>query len=93
MNIRCLWAFAAAVFPFRVAAQDWHVGLCQASVDASLSFPVAGVLSRIVRQEGESVNAGDVILELESELEALEVTRQLLAVDAAKKATVNRCCG
>lgn len=66
-------------------AQDWQEGLCQASVDASLSFPIGGILSKILVKEGESVKAGDVILELESETEALEVTRQKLAVEAAKK--------
>lgn len=70
--------------PGSLAAQDWHEGLCQATVDASLSFPVPGVLAKIVKKEGETVKEGDVILEMESEMETLEVTRQKLAVASAK---------
>jgi membrane fusion protein (multidrug efflux system) len=66
-------------------AQEWHEGLCVASVDASLSFPIPGVLARIHLKEGELVKEGQVILELESEIESLEVERQKLAVEAARK--------
>lgn len=66
-------------------AQEAYTGLCQARVDASLSFPVAGVIAQILKKEGDTVRAGDVILELESTMESLEVARQELAVAAAKK--------
>jgi RND family efflux transporter MFP subunit len=69
----------------RAAAQDWHQGLCQANVDASLSFPVGGVLSKILVKKGDAVKEGEIILQLENETETLEVTRQHLAVEAAKK--------
>ena len=89
MNIQATYfsailLLAMALLPSPAAAQEWHEGLCQATVVASLSFPVAGVLAKIVKQEGETVKEGDVILELENELEALEVSRQKLAVEAAK---------
>jgi len=75
---------ALTLLPFSAAAQEWHEGLCQATVDASLSFPVPGVLGKVLKKEGEAVKEGDVILELESGMETLEVTRQKLAVAAAK---------
>src|SRR5687768_16850181 len=46
--------------PFSAVAQEWHEGLCQATVDASLSFPVPGVLGKVVKKEGEAVKEGDV---------------------------------
>ena len=66
-------------------AQEWQTGLSQARVDASLSFPVGGVIAQILKKEGDPVHRGDVILELESNMESLEVARQTLAVEAAKK--------
>jgi len=66
-------------------AQEWHTGLCQGRVDATLSFPVGGVIAQILKKEGEPVRRDDVILELESSLESLEVARQSLAVEAAQK--------
>jgi RND family efflux transporter MFP subunit len=68
-----------------LGAQDWHDGLCQANVDASLSFPVGGILARILVKKGDAVREGDIILQLENETETLEVMRQKLAVEAAKK--------
>jgi len=73
------------VSPLRAQAPDWHQGLCQGRVDATLSFPVGGVIARILKKEGDTVRSDDVILELESNLETLEVARQTLAVEAAKK--------
>lgn len=67
------------------AQQDWHEGLCKPSVDASLSFPVAGVLAKVLVKEGDAVKSGQALMELESDTEALEVERQSLAVDAARK--------
>ena len=37
----------ALLLPSTVHAQEWHTGLCQAKVDASLSFPVGGVIARM----------------------------------------------
>ncbi len=65
--------------------QEWHTGLCQGRVDTTLSFPVGGIISQILKKEGDTVRQDDVILELESGLESLEVARQTLAVEAAKK--------
>jgi RND family efflux transporter MFP subunit len=85
VRVPAVLALAFLMVPLTAAAQDWHEGLCQATVDASLSFPVPGVLAKVEKKEGEPVKQGDVILELESETENLEVSRQILAVDAAKK--------
>jgi RND family efflux transporter MFP subunit len=74
-----------ALFATAVRAQDWHDGLCEAKVDASLSFPVGGVLAKVLVKEGEQVKAGQPLLELENDIETLEVKRQELAVEAARK--------
>jgi RND family efflux transporter MFP subunit len=68
-----------------IAADPWHAGLSEPRVDASLSFPLAGVLSVVRVKEGDVVKAGDVLLELENESERLEVQRRHLAMQAARK--------
>ena len=77
--------FMALFLAASVRAQEWHTGLSQASVDATVSFPVGGIIAKILKKENEPVKAGEVILELENELETLEVERQKLAVAASFK--------
>lgn len=75
----------ALLLPVSSRAQDWHTGLSQASVDATVSFPVGGIIAKILKKENEPVKEGEIILELENELETLEVARQKLAVEAARR--------
>ncbi len=75
----------ALLLPVSSRAQDWHTGLSQASVDATVSFPVGGIIAKILKKENEPVKEGEIILELENDLETLEVARQKLAVEAARK--------
>jgi RND family efflux transporter MFP subunit len=80
--------FIVALSPLVIPSahgQEWHTGLCQARVDASVSFAVGGVIAQVLKKEGDSVRENEVILELESTIESLEVARQTLAVEAAKK--------
>ncbi len=65
--------------------QEWYTGLSQASVDATVSFPVGGIIAKILKKQNEPVKEGEVILELENDLETLEVARQKLAVEASFK--------
>ena len=84
-SLICLTAILALLPTAALRAQEWHTGLSQASVDATMSFPVGGTISKILKKENEPVKEGEVILELENDLETLEVARQKLAVEAARK--------
>ena len=85
MNFPVPSVILALLLPATLRSQDWSPGLSQASVDATVSFPVGGVIAKILKKENEPVKEGEVILELENDLETLEVARQKLAVEAARK--------
>ena len=69
-------------------AQQWTFrGITEPHKDATLSASVAGTVSVIYHQEGEAVEAGEIILELEREAESLEVERRRLI--ASSKVEVN----
>jgi len=57
-------------------------GITEPCRDATLSATVAGTLAVIHKKEGEAVAAGEVILELEKDLESLEVERRLLIAES-----------
>lgn len=69
-------ACAVWVWPLAGPATEPASGITQAMYDGTLSLPVAGIVTRCVRLEGEFVQPGDVLLELDSALETLEVTRR-----------------
>ncbi len=56
-------------------------GLTEAFLDATLSAPVAGILGRHFFKEGDSVEAGQVIVELDKRVEELEVARRQTVLD------------
>lgn len=65
------------------AAQQWTFrGITEPGKDATLSASVAGTLSLIHYKEGEAVEAGEIILELEREAESLEVERRGLIAES-----------
>ncbi len=53
--------------------------------DVSLGFPDAGIIHVEFFHEGDAVKKGDVILELDKNLEAIEVTRTEAIMDQNKK--------
>lgn len=57
-------------------------GITEPCRDATLSATVAGTLAVIHKKEGEPVRAGEVILELEKELESIEVERRQLIAES-----------
>jgi RND family efflux transporter MFP subunit len=57
-------------------------GITEPCRDATLSATVAGTLAVIHKKEGEQVRAGEVILELEKDLESIEVERRLLIAES-----------
>lgn len=58
-------------------------GITEPSSDATLTSPVAGVISKIFFREGDSVAKGDVVVQLDNRLEELEVQRRTIAVENA----------
>lgn len=56
-------------------------GLTEAFLDATLSAPVAGILGKHFFKEGDSVEAGQVIVELDKRMEELEVARRQTVLD------------
>jgi RND family efflux transporter MFP subunit len=59
-------------------------GLTAPIMDVVLSAPVAGTVSARLVQEGDFVQKGKVIMELDKKLEELNVTRRKLVVDTLK---------
>lgn len=51
-------------------------GITEAFLDATLSAPVAGILGKHFFKEGDAVEAGQVIVELDKRMEELEVARR-----------------
>lgn len=70
-------------FPRVTVAGELEVsGITEPCKDSTLSSNVAGVISAILRKEGEFVKQGEVILELENEQETLEVARRKIISDS-----------
>jgi len=65
-----------------VAEQGEFQGITEPYRDSILGAYVTGVISVIKRKEGEFVKKGEVILELESQQEALEVERRKLIAES-----------
>ncbi|MBL9128627.1 MAG: efflux RND transporter periplasmic adaptor subunit, partial [Verrucomicrobiales bacterium] len=65
--------------PSRAASPSAEIetqGLTEAFLDATLSAPVAGILGKHFFKEGDAVEAGQVIVELDKRMEELEVARR-----------------
>lgn len=77
----CLLALWAGPASAQVVVQ----GLTRARVDLKLSLPVPGRVEQLTVSEGDRVRKGDVILSLDSALEALEVERRKLLLDDMAK--------
>ncbi len=78
---------AGALFLGCLLPGAWGQGLAPRGItepyrDATLSATVAGTLAVIYKKEGERVRAGEVILELEKDLESLEVERRRLVAES-----------
>lgn len=64
----------------RLAALD-VAGITEPAGDATLTTPVAGVIAKIHFREGDTVQKGDVVVQLDNRLEELEVQRRTIAVE------------
>jgi RND family efflux transporter MFP subunit len=65
-------------------AGTWVTGITEALNDVTLSAPAAGIISKRPFKEGDSVKAGDVIVELDKKLEELEAERRKYVLDLKK---------
>lgn len=71
-----------------VYATDSVVGITKPMHDIELSFPVDGVVSKVLIKEGQKVKKGDELLALENQLQLQEVQRRkVLLNDKAKLQT------
>ncbi len=76
---------AVNFFPARAAEPGEISGITEPFMDVTLGFADAGIISAQFFHEGDSVKKGDVILELDKDLETLEVTRRKAVMDQNKK--------
>ena len=77
----CVVSLAVAVAA-RVPGADFN-GVTEPFQDATLTAPVAGLIGRHMFVEGDRVEAGKVILELDKRLEELEVARREAVLENA----------
>ncbi len=78
------WLFA---YSFRVNAQDgsWYEGLTHPVLDSTLGAPNDGVIGGRFFDEGDAVQQGQIILELSTEIERLDVERRKVALSLSEK--------
>lgn len=81
---RARWIAACAIaLTHGVSAADLQ-GITEPYLDATLSAPVAGILGKQFFKEGDRVEAGKVIVELDKRIEELEVSRREVQVEYAQ---------
>jgi len=73
--------FIAIGFQVNASHSAEWVGLVHAQADVQLSVPVAGLVRRVHATPGQIIKAGDILLELESELQSLELRRRKIILD------------
>lgn len=88
---RAVWPLALTglliCLPLRAADSaggSWVSGITEAINDVVLSAPAAGIISKRPFKEGDSIKAGDTIVELDKRLEELEVGRRKYVFDLKK---------
>jgi membrane fusion protein (multidrug efflux system) len=81
-RVAASWVITALFGGFSLGALDIP-GITEPSSDATLTTPVAGVISRILHLEGDAVAKGDVVVQLDNRLEELEVQRRTIALENA----------
>lgn len=75
------FCFGAVV---RAEAGETAAGITEPMQDVTLTSSVAGIISKVCIKEGETVNEGEVILELDKRLEELEEKRRKLVMERNK---------
>ena len=78
------WSLFSSTHAADAADGTWANGITEAINDVVLSAPAAGIISKRPFKEGESVKAGETIIELDRRLEELEVGRRKYVLDLKK---------
>lgn len=73
----------ALVHLARAADPSWATGVTEPIHDVTMAFPVVGVVATRPVAEGSGVTNGQVVIELDKQLEQLDVERKRLARDLA----------
>jgi RND family efflux transporter MFP subunit len=81
--------FSSALGAFGAQSGAWISGITEAINDVTLSAPAAGFITRRPFKEGDTVKAGETILELDKKLEELEVNRRNYVLDLKKREMEN----
>lgn len=82
--IVALCPFSMAWGQAQTSAGHWAAGLTEPILDVTISASAAGTISHRFFREGEFVKQGQVILELDKQLEELTVMRRKLVMDTLK---------
>lgn len=87
------YVFFAAAFGFCVVGVQLRgasSGLIEPLQQATLASNVVGRIDRVLVKEGDAVKAGQVLVELEQDLEALEVERRRLVAEDQSEINIAR---
>ena len=76
-------ALSLAMLALPAAEPGWFPGITEPIQDVTMAFPVVGVVGTRPVAEGASVTNGQVVIELDKQLEQLDVERKRLARDLA----------
>lgn len=67
------------------AESEGWTGYSEPVLDSTLAFQSGGIVAKFHVQDGQAVHQGDLLVELDSEQEKLEVERRNLVMEAARK--------
>jgi len=76
-------AMVPAMACLRAAEPTWAPGITEPAKDVTMAFPVVGVVGARPVTEGAAVTNGQVVIELDKQLELLDVERKKLARNLA----------
>ncbi|MHC1766425.1 MAG: efflux RND transporter periplasmic adaptor subunit [Verrucomicrobiia bacterium] len=76
-NLVALWSLLAV----QHAAAASVIGITEPILDSTLGTPVAGIIAARKFKEGDFAKGGDVLIELDKTLEALEVARREVIIE------------
>jgi len=88
---RAGFTFVCACLPWLLTLPVWAAsGLIEPLQQATLASTVVGRIQRVLVKEGDVVKAGQVLVELEQELEVLEVERRRLVSESKAEIDIAR---
>ena len=76
--------FLLQTAPPNTTAATWVSGITESINDVTLSTPLAGIVAKRPRKEGDRLRPGEAAVELDKRLEELEAERRKLALDLKK---------